>query len=162
MPPSVLVLLVFAGFSESAGRVLPIVAGRRGASRTVAISLVLAGTAVDAATIALWPLFAWTLAELLPGTPAGGQAPAWTPGLLAPLLLAAVVAFPLLGPLLHALLLVGVGAGLSGVLATSAGIGWWTAAGCVAVAGVGLAIAVEAVRRLVVRLHPRRVREAVT
>ncbi|WP_127502895.1 hypothetical protein [Actinoplanes solisilvae] len=161
MSPAVLVLLLLAGFSEAAGRVLPIVAGRRGASRTVAISLVLAGTAIEAATIALWPLFAWTLAELLPGTRLGTRAPDWTPGLLAPLLLAAVLAFPLLGPLLHGLLLVGVGAGLAGVLAPAAGIGWWTAAGCVAGAGVGLAVAVEAVRRLVIRLHPHRVREAV-
>lgn len=161
MSLAVLLLLAFAGLSEALGRVVPIVAGRRGASRTVAVSLVLAGTAVDAATIALWPLFAWTLAELLPGSPAGGSAPSWTPGLLAPLLLAAVIAFPLLGPLLHGLLLVGVGAGVAEALATSAGIGWWTAAGCVAVAGVGLAVTVEVVRRLVIRLHPHRVPEAV-
>jgi hypothetical protein len=76
----------------------------------------------------------------------------WTPGLVAPLLLAAVLAFPLLGPLLHLLLLVGVGASLAGPLATATGLEWGAAAGCVAVAGLGLAVAVDAVRRLVGRI----------
>ena len=85
----------------------------------------------------------------------------WTPSLVAPLVLAAVLAFPLLGPLLHLLLLVGVGAGLAGPLATATGLGWWGAAGCVAVAGVGLGVAVEAVRRLVVRISAAGAPEAI-
>jgi hypothetical protein len=150
MSPTVVVLLLFAGLSESAGRILPLVARRSGASRTVAVGLLLAGALVEAAVFALWPLTAWALAGLvLPVPLPGAAAPAWTPGLVAPLMLAAVLAFPLLGPLLHLLLLVGVGAGLAGPLATATGLGWWAAAGCVAVAGVGLGLAVEAVRRLV-------------
>jgi hypothetical protein len=150
MSPAVVVLLLFAGLSEAAGRILPLVARRSGTSRTVAVGLLLTGTLVDAAVFALWPLTAWILAELVLPVPLHGvAAPAWTPGLVAPLMLAAVLAFPLLGPLLHLLLLVGVGAGLAGPLAAATGLGWWAAAGCLAVAGVGLALAVEAVRRLV-------------
>jgi len=150
MSPTVVVLLLLAGLSESAGRILPLVARRSGASRTAAVGLLLTGALVEAAVFALWPLTAWTLAELVPPVPLPGvAAPAWTPSLVAPLMLAAVIAFPLLGPLLHVLLLVGVGAGLTGPLAAATGLGWWAAAGCLAIAGVGLAAAVEAVRRLV-------------
>ena len=150
MSPAVVVLLLLAGLSESAGRILPLVARRSGTSRRQAVELLLAGALVEGAVFALWPLTAWTLAELvLPTPPPGVTAPTWTPGLVAPLVLAAVLAFPLLGPLLHLLLLVGVGAGLAGPLAAATGLGWWAAAGCVAVAGVGLALTVAAVRHLV-------------
>ncbi|MFF4354085.1 hypothetical protein [Streptomyces sp. NPDC001530] len=152
MSPVVVILLLFAGLSEAAGRILPLVARRPGMSRTVAAGLLLPGGLVEGAVFALWPLTAWNLAERVvsPRPPGGGLE--WTPGLVAPLVLAAVLAFPLLGPLLHLLLFVGVGAGLVGPLAAAAGLGWWAAAGCVAVAGVGLGVAVEAVRRLVVRV----------
>jgi hypothetical protein len=150
MSPAVVVLLLFAGLSEAAGRMLPLIARRSGASRTGVVGLLLTGALVEGTVFALWPLTAWTLARLvLPAPPPGVVAPAWTPGLVAPLVLAAVLAFPLLGPLLHLLLLVGVWAGLAGPLAAATGLGWWAAAGCLAVAGVGLALAVEAVRRLV-------------
>ena len=163
MSPTVAVLLLFAGLSEAAGRVLPVVASRSGMSRTRAAGLMLAGAVVEGAVFALWPLSAWTLAELvLPAPPSEEVVLAWTPGLLAPLLLAAVLAFPLLGPLLHLMLLVGVGAGLADALATTAGLGWWTAAGCVAIAGAGLAVTVEAVRRLVARLSTTRAPEPIT
>jgi hypothetical protein len=161
--PAVVVLLLLAGLSEAAGNVLPVVAGRSGASRAGAAGLLLAGAVVDGAVIALWPLFAWTLAELtLPAVPAGAEMLVWTPGLLAPLLLAAVLAFPLLGPLLHAVLLTGVGVGLAGTLAGTAGIGWWAAAGCVAVAAAALGVTVAGVRRLVIRLHPIPAKETAT
>jgi hypothetical protein len=150
MSPTVVVLLLFAGLSEAVGRMLPLIARRSGASRTGVIGLLLTGAIVEGTVFALWPLTAWTLARLvLPDPPSGLGAPAWTPGQVAPLVLAAVLAFPLLGPLLHLLLMVGVGAGLAGPLAAATGLGWWAAAGCLAVAGVGLALAVEAVRRLV-------------
>jgi hypothetical protein len=145
--PAVAVLLLLAGLSESAGRVLPVVAGRPGVSRARAAGLMLGGAVVEGAVFALWPLSAWALAGLMLPT---DVVLVWTPGLVAPLLLAAVLAFPLLGPLLHLVLLAGVGAGLAEALA--AGSGWWLAAGCVAAAGAGLAGTVEAVRRLVVRL----------
>ncbi|WBB68347.1 hypothetical protein [Micromonospora sp. WMMD812] len=160
MSPVVAVLLLFAGLSEAAGRLLPVVARLSGASRTRVVGLMLAGAVVEGAVFALWPLTAWTLAELaLPTAPYGEAVLGWTPGLVAPLLLAAVLAFPLLGPLLHFVLLVGVGTGLAGALATSTGLGWWHAAGYVAVAGVALGVAVEGVRRLVVKLNTRRAPE---
>jgi hypothetical protein len=158
----VVVLLLFAGLSEAAGRILPLLARRPGMSgRLVAGSLLAAGL-VEAAVFALWPLTAWTLAELVMSTPPSGDGLEWTPGLVAPLVLSAVLAFPLLGPLLHLLLLVGVGAGLADPLAAATGLGWWSAAGCGAGAGAGLGVAVEAVRRLVVRISAPRTPEPIT
>ncbi|MEQ4724793.1 hypothetical protein [Nonomuraea sp. B19D2] len=153
MSPLVVVLLLCAGLSEAAGRILPLVARRSSVPRPVAILLLLFGAVVESAVFALWPLAAWTLAELVLSAPLSGVAAlTWTPGLAAPLLLAAVLAFPLLGPLLHLLLFVGVGASLVAPLAAATGLGWWAAAGCVAIAGIGLGVAVEAVRRLVVKI----------
>ncbi|MER5183693.1 hypothetical protein ABT009_36025 [Streptomyces sp. NPDC002896] len=157
----VVVLLLFAGLSEAAGRILPLVARRPGMSRTFVAGLLLPGGLVEAAVFALWPLTAWTLAELVQSPPPPGAGLVWTPGLVAPLVLAAVLAFPLLGPLLHLLLFVGVGAGLASPLAAATGLGWWAAAGCVAVAGAGLGVAVEAVRRLVVRISATRAPEPI-
>jgi hypothetical protein len=152
MSPAVVVLLLFAGLSEAVGRILPLVARRPGMSRTFVAGLLLPGGIVEGAVFALWPLTAWTLAELVQSpAPASGDLE-WTPGLLAPLLLTAVLAFPWLGPTLHMLLIVGVGAELAGPLATASGLGWWAAAGCVAVSGAGLGLSVEAVRRLVVKI----------
>ncbi|WP_446220096.1 hypothetical protein [Micromonospora sp. IBHARD004] len=163
MSPVVAILLLFAGLSEAAGRLLPVVARLSGVSHARVVGLMLAGALVNGAVFALWPLSAWTLAELvLPTSPSDEAALVWTPGLAAPLLLAAVLAFPLLGPLLHFVLMVGVGAGLAAALATVAGLGWWDAAGCVAVAGIGLGVAVEGVRRLVVRFNSPRAPEPLT
>lgn len=160
MSTIVVVLLVFAGVSEAAGRIVPMAAQRPGMSRTAVAGLLLTGGLVEGTVFALWPLTTWTLAELVLSAPAEAQL-VWTPGLAAPLLLAGVLAFPWLGPLLHLMLFVGVGAGLAGPLATATGLGWWAAAGCVAVAGTGLGLAVEAIRRLVVRLSATEVREAI-
>ncbi|NMO57534.1 hypothetical protein HH310_41010 [Actinoplanes sp. TBRC 11911] len=162
MSPVIVVLLLFAGLSEAVGRVLPVVARRSGLSHTSAIGLMVSGAVVDGAVFALWPLSAWTVAHLVAHASLAAEVLVWTPGLVAPLLLSAVLAFPLLGPMLHTLLLVGVGAGLTGALAANAGLGWWVAAGCVAVAGAGLGLAVEAVRRLVATIHPRRAGESLT
>lgn len=162
MSAAVVVMLIFAGLSEAAGRVLPVVAGRSGASRTGTAGLLLTGTLIDGVVFALWPVAAWALAGLVrPAATAGTGVLVWTAGLAAPLLLAAVLAFPLLGPALHGLLLLGVGAGLAGALAEATGAGWWFAAGCVAVAGAGLAAAVDGIRRLVMRLHVTRTRKVV-
>jgi hypothetical protein len=163
MSPLVVVLLLIAGLSESAGRILPLVARRAGVSRSHAIRLLLTGAVVEGAVFALWPLSAWTVAELTLSAPVSGVATlTWTPAQVTPLVLTAVIAFPLLGPLLHLLLLVGVGAGLATSLAAMTGLGWWAAAGCVAVAGVGLAAAVDVVRRLVVRVSVAEVQESLT
>jgi hypothetical protein len=148
----VIVLLLFAGLSEAAGRILPLVVSRPGMKRPSVVGLLLAGGLVESLVFALWPLTAWTLAELVLSPPPPGDGLAWTPDLVAPLVFAAVLAFPLLGPLLHLLLFVGVGAGLAGPLATATGLSWLVAAGCVAAAGAGLGLAVELVRRLVVRV----------
>ncbi len=156
MSTTVVLLLVLAGLSESAGRVLPLVARRPKLSPRLVAGLMVTGTVVEGTVMALWPLAAWTVADLVQPVVAPDAAPlpgttglAWTPALVGPLLLAAILAFPLLGPFLHNLLVVGVGAGLVGPLAAASGLGWWTAAGCIAVAGVGLAATVEVVRRLI-------------
>ena len=161
MSPAVVVLLLFAGVSEAAGRILPLVARRPGMSRTVVAGLLLPAGLVEGVVFALWPLTAWTMAGLVLSSPPPGAGLVWTPGLVAPMVLAAVLAFPFLGPLLHFLLFVGVGASLVGPLATASGLGWWSAAGCVAVAGAGLGLAVEAVRRLVVRFSATEVLESI-
>ncbi|WP_062442750.1 hypothetical protein [Herbidospora daliensis] len=150
MSPVVVVMLLLAGLSEAAGRLLPVVARRPGHSRSHAVLLLASGAVVEGTAFALWPLTAWTLAGLVRPAPAADVAAlTWTPGLLAPLLLAAVLAFPLLGPVLHLLLFVKVGLDLVGPLAAATGLGWWAATGCVAVAGAGLGVAIEAVRRVV-------------
>jgi hypothetical protein len=147
-------LLLAAGLSESIGRVLPVVAGRSGVSRPGAIGLVLAGAVVEGALFALWPLVAWILATLVqPAAQPDGEIPGWTPGSLAVLLLAAVRAFPLLGPLLHTMLLTGAAVGLADALTAPTGLNWWAAAGYAAIAYAGLALVVAGVRRLVTRLH---------
>lgn len=161
MSTAVVVLLVLAGLSESAGRVLPLVARRPRLSPPFLAVLMLTGTVVEGTVIALWPLAAWTLADLVqPATLPDASALRWTPALVTPMLLAAILAFPLLGPLLHLVLVVVVGAGLAGPLAAASGLGWWAAAACVAGAGVGLAAAVEVVRRVTARVMagPREVR----
>ncbi|MFG1817683.1 hypothetical protein ACGFIF_28265 [Kribbella sp. NPDC049174] len=159
----VIVLLLIAGLSEAAGRVLPLVARRPGMSRPLVVGLLLAGALIEAAVIALWPLTAWNLAEFVMPTAAPDTAElVWTAGLIAPLVLAGILAFPWLGPLLHLLLLVGVGASLAGPLAAASGLGWGVAAACVAVAGVGLAVAVEIVRRLVATILAIGVPEPIT
>ncbi|GAA4557196.1 hypothetical protein [Planotetraspora kaengkrachanensis] len=157
----VVAVLLLAGLSEALGRLLPLVARRPGVSRPVAAELLLIGAVVEGAVFALWPLTSWTIAELVLSPPLfGAAALTWTPGLAAPLLLSAVLAFPLLGPLLHLLLFVGVGIGLVAPLSAMTGLGWWAAAGCVAVAGVGLGVAVEAVRRLVAKISGTGARES--
>lgn len=155
----VVVLVLVAGVSEAAGRLLPVVSRRPGTSPPLVAGLLVAGALVESTVIALWPLTAAAVAEQVVGADGGMQW--WTAGLVAPLVLAGVVAFPLLGPLFHLLLLVGVGAGLAEALAAGSGLGWGTAVGCVAAAAVGLALAVEVVRRLVAALIAARVPESV-
>jgi hypothetical protein len=157
----VVVLLLFAGFSEAVGRILPLIARRPVVSRTPVLGLLSAGALIDAAVFALWPVSAGALASLVTASASDAAALVWTPELLAPLLFAAVLAFPLLGPFFHLLLVIGVAAGLSASLATATGLEWWVAAGCVAVAGLGLALAVEGVRRLVITISLRSLPEAV-
>jgi hypothetical protein len=156
---TVVVMLVLSGLSESAGCVLPLLAHRPNLSPRLVAGLLVTGAAVEGTVIALWPLAAWTVADLVQPVVAPDATPlpgttglAWTPALVAPLLLAAVLAFPLVGPFLHILLVAGVAARLAGPLAAASGLGWWTSAGCIAVAGIGLAVTVGMVRRLIARL----------
>lgn len=149
MRSPVLVLILLAGISEAAGQLLPVVARRPHVSGRLVAGLLLAGTLIEATVIALWPLTAWAVATRVTDIGADTAQLAWTPALVAPMLLAAIIAFPLLGPLLHLLLLVGVGTGLVGPLSAATGLDWWPAAGCVALAGIGLALTVAVVRRLV-------------
>jgi hypothetical protein len=156
----VVLLLLLAGLSEAVGRILPLIARRPGVSRTFVVGLLATGTLVDGAVFALWPLGTWALAVLmLPALAQDGTGLMWTPGLLAPLVFAAILAFPLLGPLLHLLLFAGVGVGLANSLTAATGLDWGVAAGCVALAGMGLGLAVEGVRRLVMTLGTDAIRE---
>ncbi|MFE0627534.1 hypothetical protein ACFW3D_11215 [Streptomyces sp. NPDC058864] len=161
MSPVVMILLALGGVSEAAGRIVPLAVRRPGMPRTLVAGSLLGGGLVEGAVFALWPLTAATLAELALSAPPQGAGPVWTADLAAPLMLAGVLAFPWLGPVLHLLLFVGVGAALAGPLAAAGGLGWWDAAGCVAVAGAGLGLAVEAVRRMVVRIGATEPREAI-
>ncbi|MDX2854100.1 hypothetical protein PV342_37865 [Streptomyces sp. PA03-3a] len=160
MSIAVMILLGLAGVSEAAGRIVPLAVRRPGMPRSLVAGSLLGGGLVESAVFALWPLTAATLAELALSAPAQDAGPVWTGELAAPLMLAGILAFPWLGPFLHLVLFVGVGAGLAGPLAAATGIGWWDAAGCVAVAGAGLGLAVEAVRRLVIRISATEPREA--
>jgi hypothetical protein len=76
----------------------------------------------------------------------------WTPTLAAPLMFAAVLAFPLIGPFLHGIVIFCVGLGLVEQLATPSGAEWFLAALLVAVSGIGLAAAVGFVRYVVGRV----------
>lgn len=60
----VIVLLLFAGLSEAAGRILPLLARRPGMPRTLVVGLLIGAGLVEAAVFTLWPMTAWTLAEL--------------------------------------------------------------------------------------------------
>jgi hypothetical protein len=144
-------LVLLAGLSEAVGRLLPVIARRQRTSPRLVVALLATGTVVEAGVITLWPLTAWALADRIVGgsAVAGDPGLAWTAGALAPLVLAGVLAFPLIGPLLHLVLLIGVGAGLAGALGHSTGLSGPAAAACVAAAAAGLALAVTGVRRLV-------------
>ena len=65
MPATVVVLLVLAGLSESAGQLLPLVARRQGMSPRLVAGMMVTGTSVEGTVIALWPLAAWTIADLM-------------------------------------------------------------------------------------------------
>jgi hypothetical protein len=157
----VLVLIILAGASEAAGQLLPVVGRRTHASGRLVAGLLLAGTLIEATVIALWPVAAWKVALRVTDVSPETSQLSWTPALVAPMLLAAILAFPLLGPLLHLALLVGVGTGLVGPLSVASGLGWWAAAGCIGLAGVGLALSVAIVRRLVAIVIAAGVTEAV-
>lgn len=144
------VLVVAAGLSEAAGRLLPLVSRRPGMSRTSVVGLLCTGAIVEGAVVALWPLTAQATGELLsPSVESSDSRLAWSAGSVAPLLLAAIIAFPLLGPLLHLVLLATVGAGLATTLADASGVRWEVACVHVGIAGLVLAAGVAVVRRLV-------------
>jgi hypothetical protein len=156
MSTTVVVLLILAGLSESAGRLLPLIARMPKLSLRLVAGLMICGTVVEGTLFGLWPFAAWIVAVLVQPIVTADAAALpwttsveWTPSLAAPLLLAAILAFPLLGPFLHVLLVAGVGARLAGPLSAASGLDWWTAAGCIAIAGVALAGTVEAIRRLI-------------
>lgn len=144
----VIVLLLLAGLSEAAGRVVPLIARRPDCPRTMTTGVLLVDALVEASAIALWPLATWAFVEQAMPTSPSSSGLVWTPGLLAPLLLAGVLALPMLGPTLHFILFAAVGVGLASALSATSDVAWWPAAGCVATAGVSLACAVALLRRL--------------
>jgi hypothetical protein len=143
---AVTALVLVAGLSEAAGRLLPVIARRAGTPPRTLGALLVVGGLVEAAMIALWPATAWVVAGWV--APVGDGGLTWSATEVAPLVLAGVIAFPLLGPALHLALLLGVGAGLASALAGAGDLDWAVSAGCVAVAAVGWVLAVEALRRL--------------
>ncbi|QGM05643.1 hypothetical protein [Stenotrophomonas maltophilia] len=154
----VALLLALAGISASTGRVLPLLARRNALTLRLLVALMLTGALVEAAVFALWPLMAWVVADLAqpfiaPGVPAlpSSIGFTWTPSLILPLLLAAILAFPLLGHLLHALVLIVAGARMITPLASASGLGWWDAALCMAMAVIWLELIVELLRRGIAR-----------
>ncbi|MET8521804.1 hypothetical protein [Nocardioides sp. NPDC004968] len=138
----VAVLLLLSGLSEAVGRLLPVVSRRPGASEWFVVISLATGALVEAAVFTSWP---W-VSELLASRLGGEVAIEWTSRMVAPLLLAAILALPLIGPFLHTLLITGVGIRLAQVLHAESDIGWWPALMCVAVAGIGLTGAVTAIR----------------
>lgn len=155
----VVVLLLLAGLSEAVGRLLPVVSRRPGASERFVVISLATGALIEAAVFTSWP---W-VSELLAARLGGGDEVAieWTPRMVAPLLLTAILAFPLIGPFLHTLLITGVGIRLAQVLHAESDIGWWPALMCVAVAGIGLTVAVAAIRSGVAWAITPRTRAAV-
>lgn len=149
------VVLVGAGLSETVGRIVPLLARRhRPASHATVLGLLLAGTVVQALLFTSWPVAATTLAGLLRGSAPAvaasvGGTVTWSAGAAAPLLFCAVLAFPLLGPALHVVVLTVAGLDLTGRVAAATGLAWWPAAACVAVSAVVLALLLEGIRRVV-------------
>jgi hypothetical protein len=141
----VAILLVAAGLSESVGRILPVIARGRWHSRQALVWLIAAGTIVDALFFAVWPVLAGFVLQGLSGHPPSG--PAWTAGSVAVLLLAAVLAMPVVGPFLHLAVFVVAGSLLSTRLAPA--VGFWPCSLAVALAGFAVAFAVGCVRTLV-------------
>lgn len=145
--PTTAVLLLLAGLSEAVGRLLPLASRRPGGSPRFAVISLATGALVEGAIFSSWPWVASQLAERL--VVGDGASVEWTPRLVAPLLLAAILAFPMIGPLLHVALVTGVGISLGQVLNAESDIGWPTALACVAAAGIGLTITVTLVRWVV-------------
>lgn len=157
MSPGVVALLILAGLSESAGRILPLLSRRANSSRAevpkpILFGLLLTGALIDGTVFALWPVGASLLAPLLGAKATGASPVAWNESLVAPLVVAAIIAFPLVGPLLHGLLIFGVGLGLLDQLLDNTAMPWPAAAASIAIAGIGLAASVGLVRTLVGRV----------
>lgn len=157
MSPGVMALLILAGLSESAGRILPLLSRRASSSRAeipkpILFGLLLTGAVIDGFVFALWPVCASLIAPYLGAAATATPAVSWTESLVAPLVVAAIIAFPLIGPLVHGLLIFGVGLGLLDQLLDSTGMSWPAGAACITVAGVGLAASVGLVRMLVGRV----------
>jgi len=66
---------------------------------------------------------------------------------------AALFLLPWLAPLLHLLVIAGLGAGLVGAAAAVTGLGWGVSAACLVAAGAVLTLAVDLVRRVLALLH---------
>lgn len=155
----VAVLLLLAGLSEAVGRLLPVVSRRPGASKRFVVISLAAGALVEVAVFTSWPWVTELLAARLVGRK--DVTLEWTPRMVAPLLLTAILAFPLIGPFLHTLLVTCVGIGLAQVLHAESDVGWRPALTCVAVAGIGLTLAVTAIRWSVAWAITPRVRAAI-
>lgn len=157
MSPAVVTLLLVAGLSESAGRILPLISRRASTTRghvpkPILFGLLITGGVIDSAVFLVWPAWASAVAARV----ASGSTPnpdvSWTAELAAPLILCAIIGLPLIGPALHALVLLGVSLSLVNVLARDTAMPWAAAAASVTLAGMGLAVSVTLLRWSVSRL----------
>jgi len=153
----VVALLLIAGLSESAGRILPLISRRASTTRVlvpkpILFGLLITGGVIDSAIFLVWPAWASTLASRFASGSTPNPGVSWTAELAAPLILCAIIGLPLIGPALHALVLLGVSLSLINVLARDTAMPWATAAASVAVAGLGLALSVTLLRWSVSRL----------
>lgn len=157
MSPAVVALLLIAGLSESAGRMLPLISRRAATTRShvpkpIIFGLLFTGGAIDSAIFLVWPAWASALASRFGAGSTVSPGVSWTAELAAPLILCAIIGLPLIGPALHALVLLGVSLSLITVLARATAMPWGGAAASVAVAGIGLAASVAVLRWSVSRL----------
>ncbi|HTN54783.1 MAG TPA: hypothetical protein VLZ82_01270 [Microbacterium sp.] len=157
MTPGAVTLLLIAGLSESAGRILPLISRRASLTRShvpkpIVFGLLLTGGVIDSVVFLVWPGWASALAFRFGAGPMPSPGVSWTAELAAPLILCAIICLPLIGPALHALVLLGVALSLMVVLTRETGISWITAAASVAIAGIGLALSVTVLRWSVSRL----------
>jgi len=163
MTPDVVTLLVIAGLSESAGRILPLISRRASTTRThvpkpIVFGLLITGGVIDSTVFLVWPAWAGAFASRFGTVPTPNPGVTWTAELAAPLILCAIIGLPLVGPALHALVLLGVSLSLITVMAGETTMSWSAAAASVGAAGVGLALSVTLLRWSVSRLIARTAR----
>src|SRR5690606_18757946 len=94
LTPGVVALLLIAGLSESAGRILPLISRRASTTRVlvpkpILFGLLITGGVIDSAIFLVWPAWASTLASRFASGSTPNPGVSWTAALAAPLILCA-------------------------------------------------------------------------